>query len=84
MIGRDGGDRFSCRRQRSAKEESWGVALPNLITEWPSMSVENAIQPTWNPSSFPRPSTTATSASTPVFASHVSDATSRRRVLHRF
>ena len=72
MIGRDGGVQFSCRSQRSAKEESSGVALPNLITEWPSMSVKNIIYPTWNPSSFLRPSTTTTSASTPVYASHVS------------
>ena len=46
MIGRDGGVQFSCRSQRSAKEESSGVALPNLITEWPSMSVKNIIYPT--------------------------------------
>ena len=72
MIGRDGGARFSCRRQRCAKEESWGVALPNLITKWPSTSVEKIIQPTWNPSSSLRPSTTAASTSTPVYASHVS------------
>ena len=48
------------------------MALPKLITEWPSMSVDNIIQPTWNPSSFLRPSTTAASASIPVYVSHVS------------
>ena len=36
------------------------------------MSVENIIQPTWNPSSFLRPSTTAALASTTAYASHVS------------
>ena len=81
MIGRDGTARFSCRRQRTAKEESWGVNLPNLVAEWPGMAVDNVIQPTWNVSSFLRPHTTAASASAPVsaygldplvFASHVS------------
>ena len=46
MIGRDGAARFSCQYQRSSKEESWGVTLPNLITEWPGMSIDNIIQPT--------------------------------------
>ena len=72
MIGHDGAARFSCHRQRSAKEESWGVALPNLITEWPGMSIDNIIQPTWNASSFLRLATAAASACVPIWASHVS------------
>ena len=72
MIGRYGTAHFSCRRQRSSKAESWGVDIPNLVTEWPSLSCENIIHPNWNVSYFLRPPTNAVSASTFISAIHVS------------
>jgi hypothetical protein len=72
MIGRHGTAQFSCHQHNSPIEESWGVTLRNIIAEWPSLSAENITQPTWNPSSFLCPSTTAASASTFILASHVS------------
>ena len=39
MILDDGTARFSCRRQKSSRTKSWGVTLPNLITEWPQYLV---------------------------------------------
>ena len=38
MILADGTARFSCRRQKSSRTESWGLTLPNLVTEWPSLN----------------------------------------------
>ena len=72
MIGCDSAACFSCRRQRSSKTKSWGVDIPNLVTEWPSLSLENIIQPTCNVSSFLRTSTNSASASTFISAIHVS------------
>ena len=57
QITTDGTARFSCRRQKSSKTEFWGVALPNLVAEWPSLNCDHILQPTWNVSSFLRPST---------------------------
>ena len=48
MIGSDGAASFSCRRQRSSKAESWGLDIPNLVTEWTSLSCKNIIQTTWD------------------------------------
>ena len=72
MILADGTARFSCRRQKSSRTESWGVALPNLVTEWPSLNCDNILQPTWNVSSFLRPSTVDPTAASSISASHVS------------
>ena len=47
------------------------MGLPNLITEWPGMSIDNIIQLTWN-AFFLRPATAAASACAPISASHVS------------
>ena len=71
MIGRDGAAHFFCRSQRYPKDESWGVDLPNLITEWPNLSCKNIIQPTWNVSSFLRPSTNMASTSNFIYTNHV-------------
>ena len=72
MIGCDGAAPFSYWRQRSSKAESWGVDIPNLVIEWPSLSCKNIIQPTRNVSSFIWPSTNAESASTFISARYVS------------
>ena len=72
MILADGTARFSCRRQKSSRTESWGVALPNLVTKWPSLNCDNILQPTWNVSSFLRPSTVNPTAASSISASHVS------------
>ena len=72
MILSDCTARFSCRREKSARTESWGVTLPNLVTEWPSLNCDNILQPTWNVSSFLRPSTDDPTAASSISASHVS------------
>ena len=72
MILANGTARFSCRRQKSSRTESWGVALSNLVTEWPSLNYDNILQPTWNVSSFLRPSTVDPTAASSISASHVS------------
>ena len=72
MILANGTDRFSCRRQKSSRTESWEVALPNLVTKWPSLNCDNILQPTWNVSSFLRPSTVDPTAASSISASHVS------------
>ena len=72
MILADSTARFSCRRQKSSRTESWGIALPNLVTEWPSLNCDNILQPTWNVSSFLRPSTVNRTAASSISASHVS------------
>ena len=72
MVLPDGTARFSCRRQRSSRQESWGVDLPNLIRDWPTMSVDNILLPSWNASSFLRPSSDTPSAASNVSANHVS------------
>ena len=72
MIRPNGVARFSCRRQRSSKAESWGVDLPNLVREWPTLCCDNVLQPTWNISTFLQSSTGASHASAFVSASHVS------------
>ena len=72
MIDCDGATHFYCRRHSSSKTESWGVNTPKLVTEWPSLSCNNIIQPTWNVSYFIQPSTNAGSASTFISAILVS------------
>ena len=72
MILADGTARFSCRRQKSSRTESWEVTLPNLVTEWPSLNSDNILQLTWNVSSFLRPSTVDPTAASSISASHVS------------
>ena len=71
-ITADGTARFSCRRQKSSKSECWGVALPNLVMEWPSLNCNHILQPKWNISSFLSSSTTAQTSAFSIFASHVS------------
>ena len=76
MMGDDGNMRFSCRRQKSAKREVWGQVIPNFARDWPRLIADHIIQPSWNASSFLRPTTeekrqaALASALFPVSASH--------------
>ena len=77
-MGEDENMRFSCCRQKSTKREAWSVAIPNFARDWPHLIADHIIQPSWNASSFLRPSTEETrhaalaSAIFPAHASHVS------------
>ena len=72
MILADGTARFSCRRHKSPRIESGGMAPPNLVTQWSSLNCDNILHPTWNVSSFLRPSTVDPTAASSISASHVS------------
>ena len=58
IMSPNGVPRFSCRRQMSSREESWGVNLPNLLTEWPMLTQDNTLIPSWSYSTFLRPAST--------------------------
>ena len=55
VILADGTAHFSCRSQNSARTKSWGVTLPNLVTEWLALNCDHVLQPTWNVFSFLHP-----------------------------
>ena len=71
MITSDGTARFSFRHQQSSKEESWGVSLPNLVIEGPTLNCDNILQPSWNVYSFLRSANPAPTAASFISASHV-------------
>ena len=72
MISDDGATHFSCQRQKSSRTELWGMALLNLVTEWPSLTCDNIIQSTWDVLLFLRPSTAARISALFISVSHVS------------
>ena len=72
-----GSFRFSCRRQMSSRQESWGVNLPNFESDWPRLTCDNILLPTWNTQGYSKhglvPSSTPFDPSGSfVSASHIS------------
>lgn len=47
IMASDGTFRFSCRRQLSSRQESWGVNLPDFATAWPRLTCDNTLLPSW-------------------------------------
>ena len=68
----NGTPRFSCRRQLSARQESWGVDLPNLLSDWPLLTQDNGLIPSWNYLSVLRPLSQLLSSPPLISANHVS------------
>lgn len=48
IMSSDGKYRFSCRRQLSSRQESWGVELPDFAASWPRLTCDNILLPSWN------------------------------------
>ena len=57
----DGTYRFSLRRQMSARQEAWGQDLPNFVHDWPILTCDNIIMPSWTLPKNIQPSTKDTS-----------------------
>jgi hypothetical protein len=49
---RHGVHRFSWKSHPNTKKEEWGVALPNLPTNWSDLCVQGVLLPSHQPSSF--------------------------------